>query len=444
MLSELELLAEGRGAKGEFVTGRFSGVRKPWLLFVVVLGVLVAGACAGSTPDEGGGEAGGGELVWAIGGAEAAPGGVHRTIAQMWNEENPDNPIRIERLPDAADEQRQQQSLELNAQGDLFDVLGVDVIWTGEYSTNGWLESLEDIRSDIEEVTIPGAFESGQWGGELWAAPYNSNAGFLYYRTDLVDEPPTTWDELQQVGLQIGEQEGIAPFVGQGAKYEGFVVNWLEYYWSAGGELYNEDNTEVLFDDEIALQATEFMRESLENGFYAPGFNTLMEEEARNEFQSGNAVFMRQWPYAYALMNDEKESKVAGKFDIAPLPTFTGEGTISALGGFNNAVSAFSTNKEAAKEFVLWASTNPEVQMTMATKASLPPTMASVYEDLSDDPVMALLGEVLPDAKPRPPAPQWNNISVEIQEQIFPAYNGEGDPAEAVSAVHEFLDTTVE
>ena len=427
------------------MTGGFSGNRRKRLLNVAVVALLVAAACTGSTPDGGddGGE-GGGELVWAIGGAEAAPGGVHRTVAEMWNEENPDTPIRIEVLPDAADEQRQQQSLELNAQGDLFDVLGVDVIWTGEYSTNGWLESLEDIRADIEQVSIPGAFESGTWGGELWAAPYNSNAGFLYYRTDLVDEPPTTWEELREVGIEVGEREGIAPFVGQGAKYEGFVVNWLEYYWSAGGELYNEDSSQVLFDDDIAVQATEFMRESLEGGFYAPGFNTMMEEEARNEFQSGNAVFMRNWPYAYALMNDEAESKVAGKFDIAPLPTFSGTGTISALGGFNNAVSAFSSNKEAAKQFVLWASTDPEVQQTLATEASLPPTMASVYEELSDDPVMALLGQVLPDAKPRPPAPQWNDISVTIQEEIFPAYNGDAEAAGAVSEVHNFLNSTIE
>jgi multiple sugar transport system substrate-binding protein len=422
---------------------RADGRPRATVLYVALFGalLLITAACAGTSPEE---EGGGGGLVWAIGGAEAKPGGVHQTVAKMWNEENPDNEIRIEVLPDAADEQRQQQSLELNAQGSLFDVLGVDVIWTGEYSQNGWLESLEDIRGDIEETTIPGAFESGTWGGELWAAPYNSNAGFLYYRTDLVKEPPTTWDELKQVGLEEAEKAGIEAFVGQGAQYEGMVVNFLEFYWSAGGELFNEDGTEVLFDTALAEQAVNFMRESVDDGFFAAGFNTMMEEEARNEFQSGNAVFMRNWPYAYALMQDEKESKVAGKFDIAPLPTFTGEGTISALGGFNNAVSAFSDNKEAAKEFVLWAATNPEVQEVMAKEASLPPVMASVYEDLSDDPVMALLGQVLPDAKPRPPAPQWNDISVEIQQQIFPAYNGQEDPASAVESVREFLETTVE
>ncbi|MGH2774186.1 MAG: extracellular solute-binding protein, partial [Actinomycetota bacterium] len=153
---------------------------------ILVVGALVASGCSGSTPEDEGGGDGGGELTWAIGGSEAAPGGVHREVAELWSEENPDTPITIERLPDDAGEQRQQQSLELNAQGTGFDVLGMDVIWTGEYAVNGWLESLEDVRGEIEDVTIPGAFESATWEGELWAAPYNSNAGFLYYRTDLV------------------------------------------------------------------------------------------------------------------------------------------------------------------------------------------------------------------------------------------------------------------
>jgi multiple sugar transport system substrate-binding protein len=382
-------------------------------------------------------------MVWAIGGSEAQVGGVHQTIAEMWSEANPDNPIRIEILPEAADEQREQQALDLQAEAGGFDVLGVDVIWTGEYSENGWLESLEDIRGDLEEVTLPGPFETGVWGGELWAAPYNSNAGFLYYRTDLVDTPPTTWEELCQVAEEVGGAEGIAGFVGQGAQYEGFVVNWLEYYWGLGGELYNEDQSEVLFDVDLATQATEFMTGALD-GCYAPGFNTSMEEEARNAFQAGDAVFMRNWPYAYSLIQDDTGSPANGNFDIAPLPTFTGEGTISALGGFNNAVSAFSNNKEAAKEFVLWAATDPEVQSTLATEASLPPTMSSVYEELADDPVMSLLGEVLSDAKPRPPAPQWNEISVTMQRTLYPAYNGQGDPQAAAEEVRSFLDGTIE
>jgi multiple sugar transport system substrate-binding protein len=401
---------------------------------------MVVAAC---TPGGGDDEGEGGEMVWAIGGSEAEPGKVHPKIAELWSEQNPDNPIRIENIGAEADQQREQQALELQSEGSSFDVLGVDVIWTGEYSENGWVESLEDVRGDIEGASIPGAIESATWGGELWAAPYNSNAGFLYYRTDLVDEPPTTWDEMCEIATEVGQQEGIAGYVGQGARYEGFVVNWLELYWSNGGELYNDDQSAVEFDTDIATEVTEWLEQANSDRCLAPGFNTAAEEEARNEFQSGNAVFMRNWPYAYSLIEGDEQSPVRENFDIAPLPTFTGDGTISALGGFNNAVSAFSNNTEMAKEFVVWAATDPEVQSLLA-EASVPPTLESVYEELADDPVMALLGEVLPEAKPRPPAPQWNEISVEMQRALFPAYNGNAEPQEAAQQVRDFLDGTVE
>lgn len=382
------------------------------------------------------------ELVWAIGGSEAQPGGTHQQVVEMWNEENPNIQVRIETLPEAADEQRVQQSLVLDAGAADFDVLGVDVIWTGEYSENEWVESLEDIRGEIEGGTLPGPFESALWGGELWAAPYNSNAGFLYYRTDLVDEPPTTWDELKEVGLAAAEEEGIAAYVGQGARYEGFVVNYLEFFWSAGGELYNEDQTEALFaDGDAAARALEFMEESMQDGFFAPGFNTGMEEEARSEFQGGNAVFMRNWPYAYGLIQDDEDSPVREDFDIAPLPTFDGDGTISALGGFNNAVSAYSDHTEQAKEFVLWLSTDPEVQRFLGESA-LPPTLETVYEELADDPVMSLLGEVLPDARARPPAPEYTELSDLIQREMYPAYNSDQDHQAAIDAVQQFLEGT--
>jgi multiple sugar transport system substrate-binding protein len=415
-----------------------------WAIAAAAGSLVVAAACTPSSDEDEGGGDGGGELVWAIGGAEAQPGGVHQRIAQLWSEQNSDNPIRIEVLPDEADQQREQQANVLQAQSDEFDVLGTDVIWTGEYSQNGWLESLEDVRDQIEPNVLEGAFTSAQWGGELWAAPYNTNAGFLYYRTDLVDQPPETWDELCQMAAEIGQQEDIGGLIGQGRKYEGFVVNWLEYYWSAGGELYNEDQSEVLFDTEIATQATEFMAEAMDSGCLAPGFNTATEEEGRAIFQTGDAVFMRNWPYAYQLIQDEGDPQVANNFDIAPLPTFSGEGTISALGGFNNAVSAFSSNIDAAKEFVVWASTDPEVQKMLATQASVPPVLTSVYDELQNEPDMALLSEVLPDAKPRPPAPTWTTISLDMQDALFPAYNGDADPADASETVADAFNESVE
>jgi multiple sugar transport system substrate-binding protein len=409
---------------------------------VTALVLAAAMACMGP-----GGAGQDGDLVWAIDATAARSGGPAADVVSMWNQLHPNGPsVRIETLPQAADDQRQQMVLELNSGGGEFDILSVDVVWIGEFAGNGWLADLEDLRPQIEQVSLPGPLQSAIWNGRLWAAPYTTDAGLLYYRTDLVDHPPSTWQELMDVGLRVGKEHGIAPFVGQGMQYEGLVVNYLEYFWGAGGELFTPDGANVLFQEEPALQAIEFMKAALRNSFYAPGFNTMKEEDARNAFQSGRAVFMRNWPDAYELMSGQdprNPSAVAGKFAIAPLPTFTGEETVTGLGGHNLGVSRFSDHAEAAKEFVRFASTTPDVQRSLAQRYSEAPTMASVYRDLGGDPVMALLGRVLPSAKPRPPTPQWAAVSEVIQREVFAAYNGERDPRAAVAAIRAVLESTI-
>jgi multiple sugar transport system substrate-binding protein len=411
-----------------------------WVALVTAF-VLVAAACMSARKS---GE--GGDLVWAIGAIDARPGSAASSIVAMWNQLHPNGPnVRIEALPESTDDARQQMVLELNAQSSELDILTLDSVRTGEFAERGWLVDLKDIRSSIEKVSLPGPLQSATWGGTLWAAPYTTDAPILYYRTDLIDQPPRTWDELMKVGLEAG-QARIAPFVAQGAQYEGMVVNFLEYFWGAGGDLFNADGTEVRFQKDAALQAIEFMRTALQNRFYAPGFNTMKEEDARNAFQSGNAVFMRNWPYAFYLMSGQdprNPSQVAGKFGIAPLPTFDGKGTISGLGGHNLAVNRFSDNVEAAKEFVRFASTTPEVQRHLG-KHSMIPTMKSVFDDLAGDPVMALQSQILPHAKPRPTTPKWSEISEVIQRQIFSAYNGQRDPEQAVETIREFLQSTLD
>jgi multiple sugar transport system substrate-binding protein len=410
---------------------------------LAVLGLTVTTACGEPPADTGEedveGEAAGladdPDFVWAVTGADRQ---IHEDVAQLWNEQNPDSQVEVFFLAPTADEQRQAMFQDLQAQAGQFDVLGLDVIWTGEFADFGYIESMEDLRSEVEDVSLDGPLESAAWQEELYALPYSSNAAFLYYRTDLVDEPPATWEELMEVGLEVAEEEGISPYVGQGDQYEGFVVNYLELFWSAGGELFDPAQTTSEFlEGDAAETALDFMARAYDNGFYAEGFDSMVEDDARALFQGGEAVFMRNWPYAVPLMegeDEEEETEVAGLFDIAPLPTFDGTGTTSALGGLNNAVSSLSENPEAAREFVLWAATSPDAQDVLAGH-NLPPTMAATYDEYADDPSFELLGQVLQDARPRPPVPGYNSLSLAIQDQLHPAYLGQEDHGDALDAV---------
>ncbi len=372
------------------------------------------------------------ELVWTVQGSDAVK---HEQTAAMWNELHPQSPVRVERLPDSADLQRVQLGLELNAEGDNFDILSLDVIWTGEFAENGWIEPLDEFRGEVEGKLLSGPLESAMYQDRLWALPHRSDAGFLYYRKDLVPTPPTTWDEAVEMGMDAGKKAGIAPYVGQGAAYEGLVVNYLELLWGASGDIFGSSPNQVVFNTTPAARtAAEFMRRSQQDGFYGPGFNTMLENQARVAFGSGQAVFMRNWPSFYTFLQDPQNSQILGKFDIAPLPVFKAGENPSAVGGVNHAVSRFSKHREAAKEFVRFASLDEQVQVNLGRMA-FTPVLASAYAQLQGDPVMRLQGQLLPNAHARPPVPFYNDISLTLQQEIFPAYTGQKPIAAALDAI---------
>lgn len=419
------------------------GDRRRWrqrrlLAAAAVLSLLATGCLRGSDPEASAAN----ELTWAIGGTPD----VYILLAEAWNKNHPDAQVEVEPLPNSADQQRVQLTLALSAESPQFDILGLDIIWTGEYATNEWVEDLSYLLPKLRRVQIPAAVTTALWEDKLWAVPMNTNGAFLYYRKDLIDKPPKTWEEAVKVAVPAAEKEGIEPFCGQGFQYEGLVVNYLEYFWGAGGEVYANptEATQLLFARGTAAEdALEFMRDSYFGDFYASGFNTMLEEECRILFTSGEAVLMRNWPYAYGIAIDPAASELKpSQVGIAPLPTFAGSEleAVSALGGFNLGVSSYSDNKEKAKQFVEWVGTSPVAQGILVENA-LAPTLKSQYEANSDDPVYRLLGEeVLPNAKLRPAVPFYTTISLDIQENVFPAYTGQEGVTSATGAITDEIN----
>jgi len=407
-----------------------------WLGLALAMVLVVAGCTGSNSP----GPAAPADLVWAVPQIElkAASG-----IVGRWNGLRPDAPVRVEPLPESADDQHQLLSTELNAKLPRFDILTTDVVWTGEFAANGWLADLEDKRKNITKESLGAPLQSAIWNDKLWAAPFTSGAGFLYYRKDLVGgTAPTTWDELIR-SVDTYRQSGgtIDAFVGQGAQYEGLVVNFLEFLWGAGGDLSGtgKGGTTIELSSAPAVRALQFMRdEAGRDGVFAPNFETMRENDALTAFADGNALFMRNWPYAFDELR--KRPALIGNVGIARLPALAGTNASTAIGGSNLGVNRFSERVAAAKEFVEFASTDLEVQVGLG-KLSRPPTLASAYQDpaLVAKPDMKLLGEILPTAHARPPTPEWSAISREIQQQVFPAYTGRRDVNEAVESIRSYL-----
>ena len=382
------------------------------------------------------------ELVWATGGITApAP----QAVADMWNETRPEGPrVRIERMPAQSDDQHRMLALELGAGVPDLDVLDLDVVWTADFAERGWLVDLSDLRPQLEAVSQRAALDSAMWDGTLWAAPYTTDAGLLFYRKDLVATAPTTWDGLVAEGTRVAAEQGISPYVVEGAPTEGLVCGFLELLWGADGAFTIGDDDAVQLDERAAARAMEFLRNGVENGTVLPGAENMDQEEARMAFQAGRAVFLRSWPYAFTHFEEDADSAVAGRVGVAPLPTLTGGPSVAALGGHNLAVSSYSDSPEAAAEFVRWVSTDLGVQRMLATDFSLAPAAAAVYAEPSTSPVLRTLSDVLPTARPRPVTPRWSEVSELLQQRIVAVTSGRTPASEAVGDLRELVGATVE
>jgi trehalose/maltose transport system substrate-binding protein len=370
-----------------------------------------------------------GDVTWCIG---KDTSGAFTSAVELFNKENPNLNADLLELPESADLQREQQVQRLRAESSECDVLGMDVIWTAEYAAAGWLYDLTPAVEQHEDEFIPSTAETVEYEGKKWALPYNTNAGFVYYRTDEVPQAPTTWEQIYK---DAQKQDGL---VYQGERYEGLTVVFLELLFSAGGSVLSDDGETVEVDSPETREVLEFMGNGVEDGAVPKAVTTYEEESSRRAFEAGKATFMRNWPYAYAL---GKESSIADEFDIATFPGFAGNEGAGVVGGYNLGISAYSDNPEGSLAFAEFLVT-PAVQK-QAMEATLPATVTEVYKDPKVREALPFAPELLKaveQAEARPVSPVYTQISQAIYDNVFEVLNGRTSPDEAVSAMNSQIE----
>jgi trehalose/maltose transport system substrate-binding protein len=414
----------------------------PRLLAALAAMLLFAVAGCGSDDDDSGGAnaekatqaKATGNVTWCIGKDTT---GAFGTVVDNFNKANPNAKVKLLELPEDAVEQRRLQIQRLRAKSDECDVLGMDVIWTAEYAAQGWLKDVSDYISQNGDKFIKSTVDTTDFEGKNWGVPFNSNAGFIYYRTDQVDKAPGTWEDLYK---QAADNNGV---VYQGFRYEGLTVNFLELLYSAGGSIVSEDGKKATADSQEVKDVLKFMADGIKNGSAPKAVTTYKEEESRRAFESGNATFMRNWPYAYAL---GKDSKIADKFDIATFPGFAGKDGAGVLGGYNLGISAYSKNPAGSLAFIEFA-TQPDQQKIMATEASLPPTVSATYDDPAVKKAMPFAAELktaIEQAQPRPVSPVYPQISEAVYNNVYDALQGKTSPDEAASKMNDEIQQALE
>jgi multiple sugar transport system substrate-binding protein len=361
--------------------------------------------------------------------------GERKDSIERFEKANPDITVQLVEFPASADEQRNQFIQRQEARSTDCDVFGADVVWTAEFAQQKWLYDLTPYIEQRQDEFIPSTLETVHYDDKYWGVPKDTNAGFLYYRTDEVDQLPDSW---QGVYEDAAAKNGI---VYQGASYEGLTVDFLEIAYAAGGSVLNEEGTEATINSPENLRALEFMVNGIQDGAAPRAVVTMMEEESQRAFVSGRSTYMRNWPYVYAI-GQQEGSRIRDEFEVVPYPPFEGGETAGILGGLNLVISAYAANPGGALAFVDFA-TNEESMNRAASQFALPPALASSYEDAQVKealPFASELRQAVEQAAPRPVTPVYTQVSQAIYENVNAALSGQSTPQEALENAQRDLE----
>jgi len=314
-------------------------------------------------------------------------GGLHARDLALASRFQKDTGIKVSVVPHpaASDASYAQLARNFSSHSSSFDVMMVDVVWPGAFAP--YLVDLKQKLGKASKAHVAGIIQNDTIGGKLVAMPWFGDYGILYYRTDLLKKygystPPKTWTQLFSMAnkIQAGERKSNDSFYGfvfQGNAYEGLTCDSLEWIASAGGGHFI-DNGKVTINNKNAQTVLDGFRTNLDK-VSPKNVTTFQEDQTANGFVSGNAAFARNWPYMYSIAAGA-DSKVQGKFNVTVLPHGAKGPSVGTVGGWQLAVSKYSKHKDAAIEFVRYA-TGAGVEKWNAINYSLVPTRVAVAKD---------------------------------------------------------------
>jgi len=365
--------------------------------------------------------------------------------AQAWAKQT-GNTVKVVSTPNSANERLALYQQLLAGGASDIDVYQIDVIWPGLLA-NHFID-LTPYAKGAQKDFFASLIENNTVDGKLVAMPLYVDVGLLFYRQDLLDKyklaPPKTWEDLTTSAQTVmdGERkagdERLWGYVFQGKSYEGLTCNALEWVASHGGGSFLDDKGKVTVDNPKAAAALKTAAGWVRK--IAPeGVLNYAEEEARGVFQAGQAVYMRNWPYAWALMNGD-DSPVKGKVGVMALPASSPDNPRSTLGGWQLGVSKYSKHQALAADLVMFM-TNAEQQKQRAIAGAYNPTRPALYKDADVLKAQPFIGELsdavaLSVARPsRVAKGQYNRLSVAVAEQFHAALEGKTPPAQALKTL---------
>jgi multiple sugar transport system substrate-binding protein len=349
-------------------------------------------------------------------------GATTKAVANCSKQSHGKYTISYQVLPAASDNQRLQLVRRLAAADPSIDIMGLDVTWEAEFANAGWIAPWTGTdKSQAEAGTLKPALDTALWHGQLYAVPDNSNTQLLWYRSDLVKTPPTTWAQMIADAEQLAK-EGKPHYIEiQGAQYEGATVWFNTMVQSAGGTILSPNATKVTLGAP-AVKALSIMKELASSPAADPSLPVQMEDQNRLAMEAGKAAFELNYPYVYPSMKTDNP-KMFKVFKYALYPEVTpGVPAKVTIGGTDLAISRYSQHKALAFQAALCLR-DKQNQITAANVGGLPPTITSLYNNpalFADYPFHADILHALENASVRPKTPVYQVVSIDISHLISP------------------------
>jgi multiple sugar transport system substrate-binding protein len=355
--------------------------------------------------------------------------------------------IKVEylQLPPVATDQYSKFVTAFRAQSATPDVVHIDVTWPSQFALPGWLAPLDQyVSTSYLQQFWPSAANVAKINGKIYGIQRYMDIGMLYYRTDLVEKyggsVPQTRAEMEAMAKEIMAKEaahGIKyGYLSPGKKIEAIVDTWLEMIWGAGGNIGQPGNLSV--NSSVAIDALQYMHDLIYTKNLSPtGTNTYAPNDLLALFQNGEAPFMRNWTFAYALANDPQKSKVAGKVGIAPTLATDGNSGHGCTGGWVLAINSYSQHKDEAWQFIDFL-LSKETQLSMSTNAGLISSRPDVVNDAglqAAHPIFKQLPAILNGGNNRPQLKNYNQFTVPLQAAINGVLSNQGSAASTLNSV---------
>ncbi|WP_331281816.1 ABC transporter substrate-binding protein [Planktothrix serta] len=320
-----------------------------------------------------------------------------------------------------------------------YDLAYMDVVWVQKFAAAGWLENLtEKVESEELNAYIQGDVEGGKYQDKLYRMPFRTDVGMLYYRKDLLQKaglkPPKTFEDLINISKTIQDQN-LAKwgYVWQGKQYEGLAAMFTEILQGYGGFWVNPQTQAIGLDAPESIEAVKFLRQTIKEAISPPGVTTYGEEETRRLFESGNTLFLRNWPYVYALASN---SSIAGNYALQPMVHLPGKQSGACLGGWGFGISKSSKHQQEAWQVIEYFN-QPAIQRQYFLETGYVPSRKSLFTDdilVNQYNYLPALLQGAENAVLRPPIPQYAQASDILQRYLSAALTGSKTPEQAMKA----------